>query len=307
MRLRTSALVLCLVIGGVSLPARQSSLPKVGVTVKEVQAWVTDMIYQSTAAESVWIRDVAPGLSPAAINAIQAMSPAEKLALTQEVLTAIKTTLTSPAFRAEHTARIGKQANNTAVDHGVNADTYGTSRDMDAVTASRIARMIQMLRSLPPQAVQQAFEDERAELAETIKDETGEERAKAQKYLTELNTLAPLMKSNPEEFTKQYTLAKSASLGGPDTEAKFQAVTASAEDTEKIRMEQVNWNRYNLNQILKKNLNKFVEQATQVDLKQLATIPKDGEIWGLDQMELYLGPPSIAAAVQFARAWLKEL
>src|SRR5687768_9606117 len=84
---------------GVSLQARQSALSKAGITVKDIQAWAIATIYESTAADSVWFMDQTPGASPTALKAIQAMGPAERVALTQEVLAAIKATIMSPAFR----------------------------------------------------------------------------------------------------------------------------------------------------------------------------------------------------------------
>ncbi|HYN10621.1 MAG TPA: hypothetical protein VES67_24770 [Vicinamibacterales bacterium] len=124
----------------------------------------------------------------------------------------------------------------------------------------------------------------------------------------------PLMKSNPEEFKKQYTLAKSAAMGGPDTEAKLQAASATGQDKERIRLEQVFWNKYNLNAILRKNLTQFVDTATKIDFARPTRLQGsrlywgDGsEMWGLQQLEYHLGPGPTAAAVQFARGWLKEL
>jgi hypothetical protein len=314
MRRHTLVVAGLVALSGISLPARQSALPKTGVTVKDVQTWAMATIYESTAADSVWFMDQAPGASATALKAIQAMGPAERVALTQEVLGVMKAVLMSPEFRAEHTARIAKQGNR-AVDHGVDAQTYGTTGNLDAdIITTTIIPVINMIRTFPPEALKQAFEEERTELAETIKSETGEERAKAQKYLAKLNTLAPLMKTNPEEFRKQYTLAKSAALGGPDTEAKLQAATATGQEKEKIRLEQVYWNRYNLNAILKKNLTQFVDQATKLDFKAATRLEgsrlfwgNGTEMWGLQQLEYHLGPAATAAAVQFARAWLKEL
>jgi hypothetical protein len=83
------------------------------------------------------------------------------------------------------------------------------------------------------------------------------------------------VKSNPQEFKTQYTLAKSASLGGPDTEAKLQAAMSSGADKEKMRFEQTYWNKYNLDAILKKNRTQFIDQATQFDFKRPTQV-KDG-------------------------------
>ena len=133
--------------------AQQSVLPKTGVTAKELQDWVTRWITESTAADSVWLIDVTPGPSPAGLPKFQALTPADKLALTQEVLATVKATVMAPSFRAEHTARIAKQ-NNRAVDHGIDATTYGISGNLeaDAITTT-VVPVIQMMRSFPDEAL----------------------------------------------------------------------------------------------------------------------------------------------------------
>jgi hypothetical protein len=100
MRRRVLVVAGLVAICSLNVLARQSALPKTGVTVKDVQAWAMSMIYESTAADGVWLMNVTPGPSPAAVKAIQAMGPAERLALAQDVLATIKAVLTSAAFRA---------------------------------------------------------------------------------------------------------------------------------------------------------------------------------------------------------------
>lgn len=311
---------LSLVVAGIAVLvwlnalAQQSVLARTGVTTKELQDWVTEWITQSTAADSVWLADVIAGPSPAGLPVLQAMTSADKLALAQEVLATVKATVMAPAFREAHTARIASQTNR-AIDHGVDAETFGITGNLeaDAITTT-VVPVIQMMRSFPVEALSQQFEGERAELPDQINDETGEERAKLQAYLAKLNALAPLVRSDPQEFKMQYTLAKSASMGGPDTEAKLQAATSSGADKEKIRLEQTYWNKYNLDAILKKNLTRFVDHATQVDLNG-ATKVQDGylywgdgaEMSGLDALAVTLGQAPTSAAVTFARAWLNEL
>ena len=225
---RTVRIASLVFICSFSVVARQSALAKTGVTPKDLQTWAARMVFESTASDGVWANDVMPAVSPTVLKALQAMTPAEKLAVTQEVLAAIKATVMAPAFRAEHTARIGKQGNR-AIDHGVDALRHGTGTAA-ADTAATVIPIIQMMQSFPLQALQGAFDEDRAQAAETIKEETGEERAKAQKYLAQLNAVAPLLKSNPDEFKKQYLVAKSASMGGPDTDAKLQAAIAGQGD-----------------------------------------------------------------------------
>jgi len=318
MRILLLAIVFLVSIGSFSVVAQRSALSRTGATVNGIQAWATRMVVRSTASDSVWAVNVTPAVSAVAVKAFQAMTPAEKLEVAQEVLAAIKATVMAPAFRAEHTARIAKQ-HNRAVDHGVDAVTFGAPGTSGVdVWAVAVLPVIQVMQSFSPQVLQNAFEEDRTQAAETIKEETGDERAKAQKYLVRLNALVPLTKSNPEEFKKQYILLKSGFLGGPDTEAKLQAATSSAADKARIRDEQTFWNRYNLNAILRKNLTKFIEQAGKVNFKAATRIEYYGEFTSmyfadrglmssLEQFERYVGPEANAAAIQFAKTWLKEV
>jgi hypothetical protein len=295
--------------------AQQSVLPKTGVTAKELQDWCTRWISESTAADSVWLVQVTPGPSPAGLPAFRALTSADKLALTQEVLASVKATVMAPGFRAAHTDRIAKQTNR-AIDHGIiDPETFGITGNLETdVVTTTVVPMIQMLRTFPDEALRQSFADERTELPQQINDEEGEERAKLQAHLVRLNALVPLVTSNPQEFKLQYTLAKSVLMGGPDTEAKLQAAMSGGADKEKMRQEQISWNKYNLDAILKKNLTQFIDHATRVDFNR-ATQVKDGylywsngdEMSGLDTLEVTLGQAPTSAAVAFARAWLGEL
>ena len=305
--------IIALVTGfGIAAGAAQSSLPKVGITVKEIQTWATQAVMASTDVEGGYARWFVPCVSSDALKAIQAMTPAERLALTQEVLAAVKAGVSTPAFKAEHAAYVKTTRN--AVDHGI-ADTgklgLTGNTEMDMVKAM-IVPIIDMLRGAPIEGLKESYDNERNDLRETIKSETGEEKAKAQKYLARLDALAPLMKTNPEEFRKQYTLAKSASMGGPDTEAKLQAMTASREDMEKLRVEQNQWNHWNLNEMIKKDLEQYVAVASKIqpggeyvcdNQSRNASYNKAS----LDALMRLMGAGPTNAGVQFARAWLKEL
>jgi hypothetical protein len=315
MNRQSLAVVGLAVLVGLNAVAQQSVLPKTGVTAMELQDWITRWISESTAADSVWLNDVTPSPSPAGLRGLQAMAPADKLALTQEVLATVKATVMSPAFRAAHTARIANQTNR-AVDHGIaDPETSGITGNLEAdMITTTVVPMVQMLRSFPDDALRQAFTDERAELPQQINDEEGDERAKLQAHLVRLNGLVPLVTSNPQEFKLQYTLAKSALMGGPDTEAKLQAAMSSGADREKLRQEQIYWEKYKLDSILNKNLTKFIDHATRVDFRRPTQV-KDGylywgdggEMSGLDTLEMTLGQAPTNAAVTFAQTWLSEL
>lgn len=299
-------------VGGVGLTANQSALPKAGITINDVQAWATQAVMESTDVEGSIIRYRVPCVPLAAVKVLQLMTPAERLALTQEVLAAVKAAVSTPAFKAKHAAYI-KQTRN-AIDHGI-ADTekLGLSGSLDAdAIRGMIVPIIDMLRTSPVEALKQAYEVDRNDLRDTIKSETGEEKAKAQRDLARLDAIAPLLKANPEGFRTQYTLAKSASLGGPDTEAKLQALTASREDMETLRVQQNQWNHWNLNEVIKKSLLQYIDYAARVrpsgayecDNQSLNANYNKGS---LDALMNLMGAGPISAGAQFAQAWLKEL
>lgn len=296
---------------GTAALAWQSALPKVGLSQKDVEAWAAESVNESTDGDP-W--DV-PEVSASASAAIQAMTPDQRAALAREVLTMVKSYVMSPAFRTAHTARI-KQRHH-AVDHGIDPNSFGPGADPQKETVTLVAvSTIQMFRMQPDDALRQIFENQRAELAETIKTETGEEKANAQKYLTKLNALAPLMKSNPAEFKKAYTLAVSANMGGPATEDALQAASVSGEQKQNLRDEQAHWNQRNLNVILKRILPQAADELSKVDFK-LATRIDGADIVFVDrlqdmggpltQLAYRFGPGPTQAAIAFIRAWAKEL
>jgi len=300
-----AALVVGLVAAvGISAAANQSSLSKVGMTVRDVQTWATRSVIASTDVEGPMIRFLVPCVPASAVNAIQAMAPAERLALTQEVLTAVKAAVSTPAFKTEHAAYIKETRN--AVDHG----TVAPER-FDAIR-NVIVPLIDMLRTFPIEALRQTYDNDRDDLRETIKNETGNERSKAQKDLARLDALAPLMKSNPEEFRKQYIVAKSVSMGGPDTEARLAAMTASREDSETVRLQQNNWNHWNLTEMIKKNLAQYLDLASKVQPSgkyecDNQSLNANYDKGSLNALMNVVGAGPINAAATFTRAWLKEL
>jgi hypothetical protein len=300
-----------LVASGAGVLAWQSSLPKVGVTQKDVETWATEGVNGRTDGDA-WDP---PGVSAAAGAAIQAMTPDQKAALAREVLTMVKAAVMAPAFRAAHVARINKDHH--AINHGVEVDSFGPGVDpQKAMLMQTAIGIVQMYRMQPTESLKAIFENQRTELAETIKTETGDEKAKAQKLLTTLNGLAPLMKSNPEEFKKAFTLAMSANIGGPATEEAYQAASATGAQAQKLRDEQRNWNARNLNTVLKATLTNFADQLSRVDFK-LATRINGADIEFVDRLQVMggalvqlayrFGPGPTTSTIAFLRAWAKEL
>jgi hypothetical protein len=303
-----AALVFCSGVPGTQtgLSAEQSALPKVGLTAEGIQRWATTTALETTAGAVDW---ETPRLSGAAIKGLAAMAAAERTALVREVLSTIKAALAAPAFRAAYAATIKKTAN--AVDHGIDTRTYADPRVM-----MRVEQVRQIFDTLGPAELLNSWEREKAAVAQRIKEETGEERATAQKDLARLNGLAPL-KGKPDEFKKAYVLAKSASMGGPDTEAGMKAALGTKAEQDRIRSEQQAWNSSNIDAQLRRNLEPFVQQLSGIDF----TLPirmDDDYVYAADpkrilpqlpthQLAYRLGRAPVDAAVQFMRTWLKEL
>lgn len=296
--------------GVASALAMQTTLSQVGLTAKDLEKWAVD--------DLVWDTSVnAPSVGDKVRNLVKALAPEQRAALVREAAALTKAFLMSPAFQKAYAAQI-KEAHN-AVDHGINPDTYGQAAPVDPGAAAAVPMVNMMRTAFSHDQLKAAFDQQRQDLAQTIKEETGEERAKAQKYLTRLNAIAPLAASNRDEFKKQYTLAMSAHLGGPDTEEKLQAANSGEEGRQRVIAEQRAWNQWNLNGILKRKLTFFVTQASQVDTVDFkaATRPeKDRIVFVNPEYEnknkpwkaIYrVGRAPTVAALEFARAWLKEL
>lgn len=290
--------------------AMQSTLAEVGLTAKHIEQWAVD--------DLVWDTSVnAPSFGPGVSKLVKALPPEQRAALVREAAALTKGLLMSPAFQKAWSAKI-KEAHN-AVDHGINPDTYGQDATPDPAAVSVVPIVNMMRTTFSHEQLKAAFDQQRQELPEKIKEETGEERAKAQKYLARLNTIAPLAASNREEFKKQYTLAMSAHLGGPDTEEKLQAINSGEDNRQRFIAEQRAWNQWNLNGILKRKLTFFVTQASQVDTVDFkaATRPEKDKIVFVNPAyesknkawkAIYrVGRAPTVAALEFARTWLKEL
>jgi hypothetical protein len=309
---RLAAVLTVVAVAGVAgAMAVQSTLAQVGLTATSIEKWAVD--------DLVWDTTVnAPSFGGTVRDLVKKLPPEQRAALVREAASLTKSFLMSAAFQKAYTAKI-KEAHR-AVDHGIDPDTYGQNAPVDPVAIAAVSTVNMMRTAFPHEQLKAAFDQQRQELPEKIKEETGDERAKAQKYLARLNAIAPLATSNREEFKKQYTLAMSAYIGGPDTEEKIQAFNASDADRQRIVSEQREWNKWNLNGILKRKLTYFVAQASQVDTvdfkavtrpdqdKGLVFVNPDYESKNKSWKAIYrVGRAPTVAALDFAKAWLKEL
>ena len=304
------ALLIAVVAGAAGTLAMQSSLSQVGLTSKEIEQWALDDLVWDTSVNAL-------PASQKVRTVVKGLTPEQRATLVREAAAVTKAFLMSPVFQKSWTAQI--KTAHRAVDHGINPDTYGQDApvDMGAVTA---VPMVNMMRTaFTHDQLKAAFDEDRKNVAERIKEETGDERAKAQKYLAKLNALAPLAASNREEFKKQYTLAMSAHIGGPDTEETLQPAQSGEDGRLRMIQEQREWNKWNLNAILKRKLTYFIAQASQVDSVDFkaATRPQDGKVVFVNPeyesknnawKAIYrVGRAPTVAALDFAKAWLKEL
>ena len=241
------------------------------------------------------------------VEKFKALSPEARAAVVTEALGAAKALVSTPAFAKAHEQYLASELR--AVNHGgpmktdiakkIEADPEAGMKDMLAVAA------VQMGEALRKQTNMTAL---KMMLDMDLRD--GDAK---------LKKMAPLLASNPDEFRKEYSLWKSAQMGGPSTEAAYQAalkqgaVMNSQHDQER---QQRAWDENNLKAVLRKRLDQFISTASTVDFA--AQTRQDGRMLRFvnptyerkpsDWKLLYrAGQAPVQAALQFARAWRKEL
>ena len=244
----------------------------------------------------------------AAVDKFKAMAPDARAALILEGMKAAKALVSTPAFAKAHDAWLAEDLN--AVNHGgvgksdiqkkVEADPEAGMKDMMAVAA---VQMGEALRNMNDKNALKMMLDMDLQQASDAK----------------LKQIAPLLNSNVKEFQKQYSLWKSAQMGGPNTEAAYQAALKAAgamNSQEEKADQQRKWDENNLKAVLKKRLDSFIATAPTVDFT--AATKQEGKVtrfvnpqyeqknpeWKL----MYrAGKAPVMAALEFARAWRKEL
>jgi len=144
------------------------------------------------------------------------------------------------------------------------------------------------------------------------KSRNAKAQAKGQKLYTRAKALQPLIASDPEKFKKGYVVLKSIDMGGPDNEAELVAGGNKAQQEQ----EQTNWDKYNLRAVLKPKLSAIVAEASTVDFAAQTVRQGDklkfvnpayerkSDVW---KAMYRAGKAPTATALEFARAWLKEL
>src|SRR4051794_32913092 len=117
------------------------------------------------------------------------------------------------------------------------------------------------IRSMPAQGFKMFFDQDLDNWKQQAADKGNDDRAKYQKLVARSTQILPLASSNPEEFKNQYSLLKHIEAGGSGIASDI----VTSNDNDKQQREQQAWNEYNLNTLLKKRLNEFVQVASSVD------------------------------------------
>ncbi|MBI4889621.1 MAG: hypothetical protein HY821_03280 [Acidobacteria bacterium] len=241
---------------------------------------------------------------------------ADRVALVREFAALAKSTVMAPAFEKTYDTWIKERYG--AVNHGLKVDPQAEMQKMQKAAESGEmmsqigAQMAASFQAMPMQSLQILF-------PEDLKKWQRSRDPKEKKLGERAAAIEPLMKSNPDEFKKQYALLKSIEMGGPDTMAGVQAGTSAAQKTQadqKAMQEQRNYDEHRLRAQLKKRLGDFIAVARTVDFNAQTTV-KGGKIVFSNPAyesksrawkQLYrIGREPVQAGVAAAEAWLKEL
>jgi hypothetical protein len=243
------------------------------------------------------------------LERLKSLTGPQRAAVVTEALGAAKAMVGDPEFAQAHEAYLTSHLR--AVNHGldVEADARKTQSQMEADPEKAMrdtmtvagAQMAQGLRKLDRNGLKMMIE---------MDLEGGD--AKLKKIAAQLDT-------NFEECRREYSLWKSASMGGPATESAYQAALsqgATQKDRQKMMDEQRAWNQYNMKSMLRRKLDAFIATASSVDFsaqtaavngKQRFVDPKYEAKPGEWKMLYRAGKEPVGAALTIAKQWRQEL
>jgi hypothetical protein len=222
--------------------------------------------------------------------------------------------VSTPAFEKMYNEWIKAQYH--AVDHGMKIDAQADAQKavansgVEQIQSQMGAMIAQSMAALPPQTLKMMFDQDLA----NWKDDTDQAKIYAQ-----AKQIAPLFQTNPDAWKKQYLLLKSASMGGPSTDAGMTAANtanAKSQADATVRNEQQAYDQHKLKVELKKKLQDFVTLARSVDYAaQVQTrdrfqyfvkpeYERKSSAW---KMLFRLGKEPALAAATAAEQWLREL
>ena len=196
---------------GVAAWALQSGIDAIGVS----RAKFEEIVVAATRGHSLTYPAGFTGR--AAVEKFKALAPEARAGVIVEALKAAKALVSTPAFAKAHEAYIAQDLN--AVNHGgtaaktdiakkIEADPEAGMKDIMAVAAVQLGESLRKM-------------DNKMALKMMLDMDLKEGDASLKK-------IAPLLDSNVPEFRKQYSLWKSAQMGGPKTEAAYQAALKTA-------------------------------------------------------------------------------
>jgi hypothetical protein len=240
--------------------------------------------------------------------------PTERAQEIRDLAAYAKKYVSTPAFEQMYNQWI--KTTYHAVDHCMKIDPQADAQKaaanggVDQMKNQMGAMIAQSMAQIPPQTLKMLFDQDLA----SWKDDTDKAKIYAQ-----AKQIAPLFQTNPEAWKKQYLLLKSASMGGPSTDAAMataNANTAKMQADATVRNEQMAYDQHKLKVELKKKLQDFATLARSVDFSaQVQTrdrfqyfvkpeYERKSSAW---KMLFRLGKePSLAAATA-AEQWLREL
>lgn len=293
-------LLLSAVCASVLATAFQSGLAGIGVDRAKFEQAVRDATHGSSMLYPAGV------VGRASVEKFKALSPDARAAVVKEALLAAKALVSAPAFAKAHDQWLASERN--ALNHGaaktdiqkkMETDPEAGMKDMMAVAAVQMGESLRKL-------------DNKMVLKMMLDQDLQDGDAK-------LKNIAPLLDSNLPEFRKRYSLWKSAQMGGPATEADYQAALRKAgvmNNQQQTAEQQRRWDDQNLKAVLRKMLDQFISTASAVDFaaqtrqqgNKLVFVNPAYERKPSDWKLIYrTGRAPVQAALEIARAWRKEL
>jgi hypothetical protein len=241
--------------------------------------------------------------------------PAERTQEIRELAVVAKAMVSTPAFEKAYNEWIKERY--SAIDHGIKTeDTAAAMQKMAAAGGAEQmmsqvgAALASSMAAIPPPTLKMLFDQDLS----SWKGDSSKAKIYAQ-----AKDIAPLFQSKPEEWKRQYILLKSASMGGPSTEAGLAAAGAAANKMkadQQLRDQQRAWDERKLKVVLKRRLQAFVTLARSVDFtaqtqtrdRSVVFVKPEYERRSNEWKQLFrLGKDPTLAAVAAAEQWLKEL
>jgi hypothetical protein len=290
--------------------AYNNSLGLLGWSDADIKRAVQDPLRSGMSYSPLWL------VRAQARQTLQGMDEQARANFVREVLPAVKAVVMSADYGKLHEEFI--QTRHGAANHGISVKEEQAKSADDAVkmmqdAQKQVAAQIALsMRQMPIEGLKMLFPQDVDNWKQQASDKENEDRLKYQKLVTRAKQIEPLLSSNPEEFKKQYSLLKNIEAGGSGDEASI----INDDDKQKKQQEQRAWNEYNLKTLLKKRLNEFVQVGSTVDFTAQTTgagrtrkfVRAEYERKPGEWKTLYrLGKAPTMAALDFARAWVKEL